>query len=100
MGRMFAGSTRFPYRWDLAYPARVGVMPRTGGVTDVRWFDVEPCYVFHPLNACDDGDRVVVDVVRHPKMFDTHRLGRDECADARPVDGRPRRRQGRRGASR
>jgi carotenoid cleavage dioxygenase len=68
----------FPYRWDPSYPARVGVMPRTGTAKDVRWFDIEPCYVFHPLNAYDDGDRVVLDVVRHPKMFDTKRLGPDE----------------------
>ena len=52
---------------------------RSGGrASDVRWFDVAPCYTFHPLNAHDDGDRVVLDVVRHPKMFDTHRLGPDD----------------------
>src|SRR3546814_2402472 len=73
---------RFPYSWNPKYPARVGVMPREGGNADVRWFDVEPCYVFHPMNAYDDdssdGDTVVLDVVRHPKMFDTNRLGPDE----------------------
>lgn len=69
---------RFPYSWNPNHPARVGVMPRDGDGRDVRWFDVEPCYVFHPLNAYDDGDTVVLDVVRHPKMFDTHRLGPDE----------------------
>jgi Lignostilbene-alpha,beta-dioxygenase and related enzymes len=58
-----------PYRWDDDYPARVGIMPRDGGDADVSWFDVEPCYVFHPMNAYDDGDTVVVDVVRHPTMF-------------------------------
>ncbi len=68
----------FPYRWDPNYPARVGIMPRTGTAKDVRWFDVEPCYVFHPLNAYDDGERVVLDVVRHPKMFDAKLLGPDE----------------------
>ena len=47
---------RFPYRWNPRYPARVGVMPREGGDADVRWFDVEPCYVFHPMNAYADGD--------------------------------------------
>jgi carotenoid cleavage dioxygenase len=79
MGRLLADSTpAFPYRWDPKYPARVGVMPRDGGAGDVRWFDVEPCYVFHPLNAYDDGDRIILDVVRHPKMFDAHRLGPDE----------------------
>jgi carotenoid cleavage dioxygenase len=76
--RSLAGSPSLPYRWDPGYPARVGVMPRAGTASDVRWFDVEPCYVFHPLNAYDDGDRVVLDVVRHPKMFDTKRLGPDE----------------------
>jgi carotenoid cleavage dioxygenase len=58
-----------PYRWDAGYPARVGVMPRDGGDADVVWSDVEPCYVFHPMNAYDDGDTVVVDVCRHPTMF-------------------------------
>jgi carotenoid cleavage dioxygenase len=58
-----------PYRWDADYAARVGVMPRDGGDADVEWFDVEPCYVFHAMNAYDDGDTVVVDVCRHPTMF-------------------------------
>ena len=69
---------RFPYSWNPRYPARVGVMPRDGDNADVRWFDVEPCYVFHPMNAYDDGDTIVLDVVRHPKMFDTEHLGPNE----------------------
>ncbi|MEU8633369.1 carotenoid oxygenase family protein [Amycolatopsis sp. NPDC048633] len=67
-----------PYRWNPKYPARIGVMPREGGNGDVRWFEVEPCYVFHPLNAYDDGDSIVLDVVRHPKMFDSELHGPDE----------------------
>ncbi|CAN5858949.1 carotenoid oxygenase family protein [soil metagenome] len=59
----------FPYRWDDAYGARVGVMPREGTNADVAWFEVDPCYVFHPLNAFDDGDRIVLDVIRHPSVF-------------------------------
>lgn len=76
-----AGGASFPYRWDAAYHARVGLLARdaTDGA-HVAWFDVEPCYVFHPLNAYDDGDRVVLDVVRHPRMFATHVLGPDEGA--------------------
>jgi carotenoid cleavage oxygenase len=68
----------FPYRWDADYRARVGLIDRDGGNDEVRWFDVEPCYVFHPMNAYDEGDTVVLDVVRHSRMFDTHRLGPDE----------------------
>jgi carotenoid cleavage dioxygenase len=71
----------FPYGWNPDYPARVGVMRRGGDGSDVRWLDVEPCYVYHPLNAYDDGDgRIVLDVVRHPKMFDTDRHGPNEGA--------------------
>jgi carotenoid cleavage dioxygenase len=77
-GKGMQGNTNLPYRWDPRYPARVGVMPRSGGAADVRWFDVEPCYVFHPLNAYDDGDSIVLDVVRHPKMFDTDLHGPNE----------------------
>ena len=39
---------------------------RRATATTVRWFEIDPCYVFHTLNAYDDGDTVVVDVVRHP----------------------------------
>ena len=90
MGRMLAGHPP-PPRGNPDYPARA-VMLREGAAADVRWFDVEPCYVFHPMNAYDDGERIVLDVVRHPKMFDTHRLGPDEGPPiARPLDDRPRR---------
>jgi len=73
-----AGGAGFPYRWDPAYRARVGLLPREGTADDVRWVDVESCYVFHPMNAYDDGDRVVLDVVRYPKMFATELRGPNE----------------------
>jgi carotenoid cleavage dioxygenase len=45
------------------------------------WHDVEPCYVFHFMNAYDvPGGGVVLDVVRHPSMFRTHLLGPSEGA--------------------
>jgi carotenoid cleavage dioxygenase len=68
-----------PYRWNPAYGARVGLIPREGTADDVRWFEVEPCWVFHVLNAHDDADgTVVVDLVRWPKVFDADRLGPTE----------------------
>jgi carotenoid cleavage dioxygenase-like enzyme len=69
---------RFPYAWQEARPARVGLVPLGGRGSDVRWFEVGPCYVFHPLNAFDDGERVVLDVVRYGRMFDASRLGPDD----------------------
>jgi carotenoid cleavage dioxygenase len=69
------GKRPFPAEWKPEYGARVGVMPRDGGNDDVRWFDVELCYVFHPLNAYDDNGRIVLDVVRHERMFATDLYG-------------------------
>jgi len=67
---------RFPYHWNPDHGARVGLLPREAEADAVRWFEVDLCYVYHPLNAyeTDDG-RVVVDVVRHPSMFDRDRTG-------------------------
>jgi carotenoid cleavage dioxygenase-like enzyme len=53
-----------PIRWDDTYPARLGVMPRTGTDADVTWYDLDPCYVFHPMNSYEDGDTIVLDVAR------------------------------------
>jgi carotenoid cleavage dioxygenase len=69
------GRQPFPASWDPAYGARVGVMPRDGGDADVRWSEIDLCYVYHPMNAYDDGDRVVLDVVRWPEMFATDPYG-------------------------
>jgi carotenoid cleavage dioxygenase len=73
----------FPYEWSDSYGARLGVMPRGGGNADVRWYDIEPCYVFHPMNAYEDRGRLVVDVARYRELwrgsanaFDSARLHR------------------------
>jgi carotenoid cleavage dioxygenase len=82
-------SDRMPYAWNPDYPARIGVMPRLGGNQDVRWFDIEPCYVYHPLNAYsemrDGAEVLVLDVVRYSRMFDRDRRG---PGDTRPSLGR------------
>jgi carotenoid cleavage dioxygenase len=53
-----------PIHWSDTYPARLGVMPRDGTDADVVWYDIDPCYVFHPMNAYEDGDTIVLDVAR------------------------------------
>ena len=60
-----------PYRWMPDAGARVGVMPRSGGNADVHWIGIDPVYVFHVLNAYDDGNSVVMDVIRYDQAFDT-----------------------------
>jgi carotenoid cleavage dioxygenase len=74
--------TGLPYRWRPDYGARVGLLPREGTAEDVIWSEVDPCYVFHPMNAFEDSDgRVVMDVVRHQSMFSSDTRG--------PNEGRP-----------
>ncbi len=60
------------YDWRENRGARIGLLPRHG--SEVRWFEIGPCWVFHTLNAYDDGDRVVVDVIRYPRMYTGLRL--------------------------
>ncbi len=53
-----------PFGFKPEAGARLGVMPRDGGNADIRWFDVDPCYVFHPMNAHEEGDKIVLYVCR------------------------------------
>lgn len=77
-----------PIRWSDDYPARFGIMPREGNDAQVKWFDVEPCYCFHTLNAFDDGDDVVVYGMRVPELWrDSSELSMDTMA---PPEDRPR----------
>ncbi|WP_151482893.1 carotenoid oxygenase family protein [Streptomyces albicerus] len=56
-----------PYVWNERHAARVGVIPRAGG--RMRWFEAEPTYYSHTLNAYDEGSSVVVDLTAYPGPF-------------------------------
>ena len=43
--------TGMPFRWDDNYGARLGVLRRDDPFGEIRWFDIDPCYVFHVVNA-------------------------------------------------
>jgi carotenoid cleavage dioxygenase-like enzyme len=57
-----------PTHWSDDYGARLGVMPRNGTNEDVVWYEIDPCYVFHPMNAYEEGDTIVLDVSRFEKL--------------------------------
>ncbi|MEU6405228.1 carotenoid oxygenase family protein [Streptomyces sp. NPDC046985] len=67
-----AAGSRVPYVWDDGHGARLGLLPREGGADDILWVEVSPCFVFHPVNAYETGRHIVVDVVRHPRVFDRY----------------------------
>ena len=54
--------------WQPDRGTRIGVMDRDGDGSDLRWIPIDNCYVFHFLNAFSDGDRVVIDACRLPRM--------------------------------
>lgn len=64
-----AMSGGMPIRWDDNYPARLGVMPRDGTDAQVRWFDINPCYVFHPMNSYEEDGKIVLDVARFSHIW-------------------------------
>jgi carotenoid cleavage dioxygenase-like enzyme len=64
-----AAAGEMPYAWSDTYGARLGVLRRDDSTAEVQWFEIEPCYVFHVLNAYDEADAIVIDVVRYPELW-------------------------------
>ncbi|HZR81861.1 MAG TPA: carotenoid oxygenase family protein [Candidatus Binatia bacterium] len=58
-----------PFSWEPERGTRLGVMPRTGSSADVKWFETDASYVFHPMNAYREGDEVVLDVSRYDRLL-------------------------------
>jgi len=64
-----AVETGSPFGFKPEFGARLGVMPREGSNSDVRWFDIDPCYVFHPLNSYEDGNKIILHVCRQQEAM-------------------------------
>lgn len=41
-------------------PTRFGVLPRDGRGDEIKWFETDPCYIYHVINCWEDGDEVVM----------------------------------------
>lgn len=68
VGRALQG--QLPYGWDESNGSHLGILPRDGGSSDIVWIEIDPCWIFHTVNAYDDGPtRVILDVSRHPAPF-------------------------------
>ena len=48
-------------RMHANLPSRFGVIPRHGRTDQLRWFEAQPTYVLHFLNAYEEGDEIVMD---------------------------------------
>jgi len=61
-----------PFAWRESYGARIGLLRRDRSGAAPVWFDVPLCYVFHVMNAWDDGADgryVWLDAGRHATMW-------------------------------
>ncbi|WP_216895384.1 carotenoid oxygenase family protein [Nocardia alni] len=68
-----------PFRWSDSYQARLGVLRRDDPHGPIRWFPIDPCYVFHPLNAHDEPGRIVLYVMRYPELWRRDSKGFDKA---------------------
>lgn len=83
---------RYAPRFFPDIPSRFAIVPRRGGEAPIRWFEADPTYVLHWINAYEDGDEIVLDgffqetpaprgipgASREEKLFrflDTHAMG-------------------------
>lgn len=53
------------FSWEPERGTRIGIMPRSGGNADVRWYETDASYVFHPMNAYAEDGAVILDVSRY-----------------------------------
>ena len=54
-----------PFAWEPEKGGFVGVLNRTAAVDTVKWFEIDPCFVFHPMNAWEDGNLIHADVMEY-----------------------------------
>lgn len=61
--RAMAGKPAFA--WEPEKGGQLAVMRRDQGVASLRWIDAPKGYVFHVMNAYDEGETIIVDVMRY-----------------------------------
>ncbi|XOV85687.1 MAG: carotenoid oxygenase family protein [bacterium] len=65
---MFDEGYRIPISWDDQRTSRLCVLARDGST--MNWFDIEPCFIQHVVNACERQQNILeMDVVRYPWYF-------------------------------
>ena len=62
-------STGIPFRFKKDKDARLGVLPRNGNSSEIRWFQIDPCYVFHQVNSWEEDNTIVLIVSRQDSAF-------------------------------
>jgi carotenoid cleavage dioxygenase len=56
-----------PIAWEPEKGSHIGVMPRGAGTESMRWYTTDPCYLFHPMNMWEEGDRLHVHAMEYAR---------------------------------
>jgi carotenoid cleavage dioxygenase len=56
---------RHKIRFDASLPTRFGVIPRYGAPETLRWFEFSPCFLYHVVNAWEEGEEIVMVACRY-----------------------------------
>jgi carotenoid cleavage dioxygenase-like enzyme len=58
--------------WDPSQSTWVGIMARDDSVDNIRWFEGDPCYVYHPMNAytVHEGGhtKIIADMMKYSRV--------------------------------
>ena len=76
-----AGRVRLGFFPDK--PTRFGIIPRFGTDADVRWFDASAMFMYHTVNAWEEGDEVVLVGCRIDQPFADEANADDPVPDDR-----------------
>lgn len=74
-----AGRHKLQFHSEL--PTRFGVIPRYGDAGSIRWFEFSPCFLYHVVNAWEEGDEVVMVACRYmPALKPDGHIDEDKTA--------------------
>lgn len=65
--------------WEPENGCRIGIMPRMGDDSSIRWFDIEESFLFHVSNSWEEGDEVIFQACRSNR-------GGIEASDEGPME--------------
>ncbi len=54
------------YAWEPDKGSWVGILERGQPIETIRWFQGDPSYVFHPMNAWEADGKIFADVMEYP----------------------------------
>lgn len=48
------------FQFETETPSYFGILPRHKNPSEIRWFETDSCFIFHTLNAYEEGDEVIL----------------------------------------